>query len=326
MKNFATKVSALAQAGKSFFFVVDFDNKNPEVFAMEDLPKETHFSIPGFSTPCPTGLTPERFYFRSFPPAFKEYRNTFDTVKKQISLGNSYLLNLTFESLIETNLTLAGIYNLSNAPYKLLYKGRFVVFSPETFITINGHYISSYPMKGTIDANLPNAADILLNDKKEHAEHNTIVDLIRNDLAMVSENVKVEKFKYLQKIKTHQSELLQMSSKITGRLPTDFKEKLGDIIFKLLPAGSISGAPKAKTLDIIRSTEKTKRGYYTGIFGFYDGQNLQSAVMIRFIEQRNEGLFFKSGGGITFMSNPENEYNELMQKIYLPLDVNLLQR
>jgi len=244
-------------------------------------------------------------------------------VKAQIGLGNSYLLNLTFESPVETNLSLAGIYNLSHAPYKLLFKDRFVVFSPETFITIHDGFISSYPMKGTIDATLPDAEKTLLEDKKEHAEHNTIVDLIRNDLAMVSHDVVVEHFKYLQKVKTHRGELLQMSSKITGRLHENFKENLGDIILKLLPAGSISGAPKPKTIEIIQAAENYRRGYYTGVFGHFDGKNLHSAVMIRYIEQRNGKLYFKSGGGITSMSHAQSEYQELLQKIYVPVSVKL---
>jgi len=289
------------------------------VFSMDELPDNIFFTTPKFSTAPPKSSDNSGFSFKAFPPAFAEYQNAFDKVKTQIGLGNSYLLNLTFESPIATNLSLAEIYNLSLAPYKLLFKNRFVVFSPETFVTINDGLISSFPMKGTIDATLPDAEKILLEDKKEHAEHNTIVDLIRNDLAMVSDDVVVERFKFLQKVKTHAGELLQMSSKITGKLPENFKESLGDIILKLLPAGSISGAPKPKTLDIIRSAENYHRGYYTGIFGHYDGKNLHSAVMIRYIEQRNGQLFFKSGGGITSLSKASAEYEELIQKIYLPI-------
>jgi para-aminobenzoate synthetase component 1 len=85
----------------------------------------------------------------------------------------------------------------------------------------------------------------------------------------------------------------------------------------LLPAGSISGAPKKRTLEIIREAEGEPRGYYTGVFGIFDGQNLDSAVMIRFIEQSEKGLLYRSGGGITNLSQPEAEYQEMLDKVYL---------
>jgi len=94
---------------------------------------------------------------------------------------------------------------------------------------------------------------------------------------------------------------------------------LGDILFSLLPAGSISGAPKAKTLEIINQAEGYNRGFYTGICGWFDGENFDSAVMIRFIEQNGENLIFKSGGGITAQSELTKEYEELIQKVYVPI-------
>ncbi|MFZ1573367.1 MAG: chorismate-binding protein, partial [Candidatus Kapaibacterium sp.] len=93
---------------------------------------------------------------------------------------------------------------------------------------------------------------------------------------------------------------------------------IGDTLISLLPAGSISGAPKKKTLEIINKVEKYKRGYYTGVFGYFDGVNLESSVMIRFIEKTSKGLIFKSGGGITFLSEAYKEYNELIDKVYVP--------
>ena len=177
-----------------------------------------------------------------------------------IRLGNTYLLNLTFKTKIQTRLSLPEIFEHSNAPYKLLYKNQFVVFSPEAFVKIEGNTISSYPMKGTIDAGIQDAETVLLNDRKELAEHNTIVDLIRNDLSMVSKNVRVEKFRYIDKIKTHEKELLQTSSKICGDLPPDWKKHIGDILITMLPAGSISGAPKKKTVEIIKEVENYDRG------------------------------------------------------------------
>lgn len=179
--------------------------------------------------------------------------------------------------------------------------------------------IRSFPMKGTIEADLPNAADIILADKKEHAEHCTIVDLIRNDLNLVAESVKVERFKYIEQITTRQKNLLQVSSEISGVLPPNYAENIGDILMKLLPAGSISGAPKKKTVEIIQAAEGQERGYYTGVMGYFDGENFDSGVMIRYLEKRDNQLFYRSGGGITSFSDCEKEYQELLDKIYVPI-------
>jgi para-aminobenzoate synthetase component 1 len=174
-------------------------------------------------------------------------------------------------------------------------------------------------MKGTIDASLPDAENTILRDEKEMAEHATIVDLLRNDLSMVAEEVRVTNYRYVERINTMQQDLLQVSSEITGRLPVDYKQHLGDILFALLPAGSICGAPKIRTLDIISQAEGYDRGFYTGVCGYFDGESLDSAVMIRFLEQTDNGLVYKSGGGITFQSELDKEYEELIQKVYVPV-------
>jgi para-aminobenzoate synthetase component 1 len=251
--------------------------------------------------------------------SLKEYRPKFDYIVAQIHLGNSFLTNLTQPTQIETNLSLLELYQLGSAKYKLWLKDQFTVLSPETFVRIEGRTISSYPMKGTIDASVPNAEKIILNDPKEKAEHATIVDLIRNDLSLVAENVEVKRYRYIDKLKTNKHDLLQVSSEISGRLSENYLERLGDILFSLLPAGSISGAPKPKTLEIIENAEGYERGFYTGICGWFDGENLDSAVMIRFIEQKGDKLFFKSGGGITAQSDLQKEYEELIQKVYVPI-------
>jgi para-aminobenzoate synthetase component I len=201
----------------------------------------------------------------------------------------------------------------------LIYEDKFVVFSPETFVKVKDKKIYSFPMKGTINADIDNAEKLILNDPKETAEHYTIVDLIRNDLSIVSENVGVEKFRFIDKINTNQKTLLQVSSKISGTLDGNYTEKIGSIIFNLLPAGSVSGAPKEKTVEIINQVENYKRGFYTGVFGFFDGKDLDSAVMIRFIERAGDEIYFKSGGGITSMSNSKYEYQEMIDKVYVPI-------
>jgi para-aminobenzoate synthetase component 1 len=110
-----------------------------------------------------------------------------------------------------------------------------------------------------------------------------------------------------------------VSSQISGDLPENYINNIGDIIFKMLPAGSVSGAPKKKTLEIISNTENYQRGYYTGIFGYFDGKNIDSCVLIRYIENENGQLIYKSGGGITFMSEAGKEYDEMLKKVYVPI-------
>ncbi len=259
------------------------------------------------------------FVWETLPVKREFYKIKFDTVKNELQLGNSFLINLTQPTRVETNLTLPEIYEKGTAKYKLWLKDQFTVLSPETFVQIRNGFIYSYPMKGTIDATIPNAEEAILNDKKEKAEHATIVDLIRNDLSMVAENVEVERYRYIDKLITNKGGLLQVSSEICGKLPEDYHSQAGDILFSLLPAGSICGAPKQKTVEIIQKTEGYDRGFYTGIFGWFDGENYDSAVMIRFIEQQDNSLIFKSGGGITYLSDIESEYQELISKVYVQI-------
>lgn len=110
-----------------------------------------------------------------------------------------------------------------------------------------------------------------------------------------------------------------MSSEISGKIKHQYQGKIGSIMNELLPAGSILGAPKPKTLEIILEAEDYERGFYTGVCGWFDGMNLDSCVMIRYIEKEGDQLYFKSGGGITHMSKLNEEYQEMKNKIYVPI-------
>ena len=302
-----------------FFLIVDFELQMPWVCPVEELPGDIRFVTPGFRKHIPKPAAINDFSFSSKAIDFDIYKEAFKLVMDNILAGKTYLMNLCFPSEIATNLSLEDIFALSNAKYKLLYKDSFVVFSPETFISIRSGKIYSYPMKGTIDATIPGAEELLLRDEKEMAEHVTIVDLIRNDLSIHSRNVQLERFRYVEQLQTNSRNLLQTSSVISGELPSGYLSRLGEIIFSLLPAGSVSGAPKKETLRIIGEAEGSPRGYYTGIMGYFDGQNFDSAVLIRFIEKVEGGMIYRSGGGITSMSQAEKEYQELIDKIYVPL-------
>ena len=166
---------------------------------------------------------------------------------------------------------------------------------------------------------MENAEATLLSDEKELREHFTIVDLMRNDLNSVCSDVRVEKFRYVEKIESAKGAVLQTSSVISGRLPEDWLSQCGSLIFSLLPAGSISGAPKKATVDLILRAEGRERGFYSGVFGFFDGKELDSAVMIRFVEKAGEKYRFRSGGGITSNSECDKEYKEVLQKVYVPI-------
>lgn len=110
-----------------------------------------------------------------------------------------------------------------------------------------------------------------------------------------------------------------MSSKISGKIKPELEGKIGSIMKMLLPAGSILGAPKPKTLEIVLEAENFDRGFYTGVCGWFNGENLDSCVMIRFIENDNGTLYFKSGGGITHLSKLADELQEIKNKIYVPI-------
>jgi len=327
-KQLIGQINRLATLHTPFLFVIDYEAKRGYVIPQDELDEkyvqfqfETQNAEPGTQNPerKTRNAEPVTLRWNTKPLSCLSYQSKFDYVQQQIRLGNSFLTNLTQPTEVNTNLSLSDFYQLGSAKYKLWLKGQFVVLSPETFIRIEGQTISSFPMKGTIDASLLHAEEMLLNDPKEMAEHATIVDLIRNDLSMVADRVEVKRYRYVEKITTLQSNLLQISSEITGRLPADFRQRLGDILFGLLPAGSISGAPKPKTLEIIQHAEGYDRGFYAGVCGYFDGKNLDSAVMIRFLEQDGDRLFFKSGGGITAQSEMQKEYEELIQKVYVPI-------
>ncbi len=317
--DFIRQANQWGQAKVPFFFLIDFEKQKPILIQLSEVdPDQILFDFKGTSNssaghPKPLNLT-------VMPRSLEEYRNRFDRVKSHVSYGDSFLTNLTVQTPVHSDASLLPLYQSAKAKYKLLLKNNFVCFSPETFVRIIDNKIFSYPMKGTIDASVDGAAEIILNDPKEKAEHITIVDLIRNDLSKVATNVEVTRFRYLDKIISPQRSLWQVSSEVTGKLSQDYTGHLGDILDQLLPAGSVSGAPKDKTLEIIREAEGEPRGYYTGVSGIFDGHNLDSAVMIRFMEQRNGQLYYRTGGGITSQSICELEYQETLDKIYVPLD------
>ncbi len=303
-----------------FLFLVDFEMKKPLIFRLSEIdPAQIAYNFNGVSNVRMQRFARAPLNLKLHPISREAFEEKFSAVMRQLEYGDTYLANLTVKSEIDVSATFDEIFSLSAAKYKLRLNNEFLCFSPETFVQIRDRNIFSFPMKGTIDAAIPDARTKLLSDKKELAEHITIVDLIRNDLSSVAENVYVSRFRYVDELKTNGKTLLQVSSEIAGELRENYLSALGDIITKLLPAGSVSGAPKPKTLQIIRTAEGEDRGYYTGVAGIFDGRQLDSGVMIRFVEQHHGKLFYRSGGGITAQSSMEKEYQEVIDKVYVPL-------
>ena len=314
-------ILAMNRAGETGCpFLFGFDFELTRGFFIPDPLRQTRvrFNIRGITnTPDDSADTP--YMFERFPEPEAVYARRFDIIRAGLLRGDSFLTNLTVRTPVRTDLTPDAIYHRARALYKIHYSDAFVCFSPERFVRIDADgTIASNPMKGTIDARLPDARERILADPKETAEHNTIVDLIRNDLSMVADGVHVQRFRYIDRLETSAGPILQVSSEIAGQLPDDWRSNVGNIIARLLPAGSISGAPKDATVRLIRQAEGAPRGFYTGVFGLFDGQALDSAVFIRFLDLTTTPLTYQSGGGITARSRMHDEYEEVIQKVYLP--------
>ncbi len=296
-----------------FFFCIRYDMSQWEIHKLSQLPDNIKFQMEA------NKLSKTITALNKIPISKKEYEKKFNKIQNEIKAGNTYLTNLTTTTSIKTNNSLEDLYNMANAKFKLYFKDEFICFSPERFVKCIDNKIFTYPMKGTIDARQKNAQETILNDKKELAEHTMVVDLLRNDLSIVSKKVKVNRFRYCESIDAGEKQLIQVSSEIQGSLEDNWQNNIGDILTSILPAGSITGTPKKKTIEIINDVENYNREFFTGIFGIFDGETLDSAVMIRFIQKDNNDCFvYKSGGGITCDSNLSNEYQEMIDKVYIP--------
>jgi para-aminobenzoate synthetase component 1 len=308
----------LATGQTPFLFVLDFALEHPLVVPLDQLAETgIRVSIDPEAYHTPTHRALEVSLTR-MPVPPHVYHDGFDQAMAAIRAGDTYLLNLCYSTQVSGVPALDDIFEHARAPYKLYWPGRFVVFSPESFVTLDHDRISTFPMKGTIDASLPDAEAQLLGNVKEQEEHATVVDLLRNDLSMVARDVRVDRYRYISRIEAPDKTLLQCSSAITGHLRPEYLGRPGSILYTLLPAGSVTGAPKKRTVELIRAIEPEPRGFYTGVFGVFDGKVLRSAVMIRMIELRETGYFYRSGGGITYRSDADTEYRELIDKVYVP--------
>lgn len=188
--------------------------------------------------------------------------------------------------------------------------------SPETLVKLEDRVLHTFPLAGTRPRGKTAAEDIalekeLLADEKECAEHNMLVDLGRNDIGKISEfgSVEVEKYMSVERF----SHVMHIGSTVRGIL----REGLGalDALDSILPAGTLSGAPKIRACEIINELEGNKRGIYGGAIGYIDFTgNLDTCIAIRFAYKKNGKVFIRSGAGIVADSIPENEYQECINK------------
>lgn len=256
----------------------------------------------------------------------EEYIQKVNLIKKEIAHGNIYEVNFCFDFFAEgvhiNPLRLfKNLNTVSNAPFSALikFKNQFIFLSsPERFLKKANQHLLSQPMKGTRALSGDSIKDLeilneLKNNQKEQNENVMIVDLIRNDLSRIAKKDTV-RVKELYGIYTY-NKIAQMISSIECEVNPEIT--LEEILYNNFPMGSMTGAPKPKSLEIISNSEYSKRGYYSGTIGFMDeDNNFDSCVVIRsiFYDELQKKLSFFVGSAITDLCNPAEEYEECLVK------------
>jgi anthranilate synthase component 1 len=212
-----------------------------------------------------------------------------------------------------------ALRTINPSPYMFYFSGTDLEIagaSPETLVKLKNGKLYTFPLAGTRPRGASDKEDIalekeLLADEKELAEHNMLVDLGRNDLGKISRfgTVAVEKYMSILKF----SHVMHIGSTVSGEI---LEGKTGlDAINAVLPAGTLSGAPKIRAMQIINELEQNKRGIYGGAIGYLDFTgNMDTCIAIRIAYKKNGKVFIRSGGGIVAGSKPESEYQESINK------------
>ncbi|MBE1237761.1 aminodeoxychorismate synthase component I [Phaeovibrio sulfidiphilus] len=307
------------QARTPFLFAIDYELTGGFLIPEPDLATtEVGFVFPGGTN------KPARETFREarspgiVQPDPDSYRRLFDGARGALASKAVQVVNLSERTRIAPGVDARDLFLASRAPYQIYVPGRFVCFSPECFVRITADgTITTRPIKGTINAACPDAEHTLMTSPKEIAEHTATVRLVEEELANIAKGVHVARFRAVETIETRSGTLLQTVSDVSGTLDPADLDRPGDLLFRLLPAGSVTGVPRAAAHALIQALETRPRGYYCGIAGYSDGQTLETAVLIRFIEIEGETLWYRSGGGVTADSVCDREYAEILDKIYL---------
>jgi anthranilate synthase component I len=253
----------------------------------------------------------------------EEHKKNVESILEEVRSGNTFQCQLGFKTEYSINGNPFPIYlklrEINPSPHMYYIKfGKIKVIgaSPELLFRLHNGQMESFPLAGSIrrGANPEEDKEFtrkLLNDPKEIAEHNMLVDLHRNDIGRVSQygTVKVRKFMDIKKF----SHIQHISSEVTGIL------KSGDDMFSGLasnfPAGTLSGAPKIESMKIIQKTEKLPRGIYGGAVGHFGfNGNCTFAIPIRTLFVSDNYGYTQASGGIVYDSTPENEYDEIKRK------------
>ena len=211
-----------------------------------------------------------------------------------------------------------ALRNINPSPYLFYFDyGNFKIFgsSPEAQLVIQNNHAEIHPIAGTFkrtgnDEQDAELAKKLTEDTKENSEHVMLVDLARNDLSTYCNEVEVEKYKEVQ----YFSHVIHLVSKVVGKLKKSDADL--NLVAKTFPAGTLSGAPKVKAMQLIENIETTNRSFYGGAIGMMDfNGNYNHAIMIRSFLSKNHKLYFQAGAGIVESSSEENELQEVYNKI-----------
>ena len=260
-----------------------------------------------------------------FVPMHSEerYCEMVDAAKKRIKEGDIFQVVLSNRLEAKMEGSLLDVYRVlrttNPSPYMFYFSGSDIEVagaSPETLVKLKDGVLHTFPLAGTIPRGRTDEEDRrlereLLSDEKELAEHNMLVDLGRNDIGKVSEfgSVKVEKYMEIERF----SHVMHIGSTVRGEIRSDMDAL--DAIEAVLPAGTLSGAPKLMACSIIDELEDSKRGIYGGAIGYIDlTGNMDVCIGIRIAYRKNGKIFVRSGAGIVADSVPENEYRECMNK------------
>ncbi len=251
-----------------------------------------------------------------------EYKNHVDLAKKHCARGDVFQLVLSKKFAQDFKGDEFNVYrslrNVNPSPYLFYFDyGNFKIFgsSPEAQLVVKNNQAEIHPIAGTFkrtgdDLKDAKLAKQLTKDDKENAEHVMLVDLARNDLSRNSSNVKVETYREVQFF----SHVIHLVSKVTGKKLKDISTM--QVVADTFPAGTLSGAPKHKAMQLIEKYEKTSRSFYGGAIGFMDFEgNYNHAIMIRTFLSKNHQLHWQAGAGLVSKSNPENELQEVYNKL-----------
>lgn len=256
---------------------------------------------------------------------FEQYEKALVTIKNEIAQGNTYEVNYTYDWTVKSKASSLDVYNTllkrQKTPYNTFIQNSYetlLSFSPELFFEQIGRNILTKPMKGTIHRGKTEEEDqknieFLKNDIKNRAENVMIVDLLRNDLGRIAKTGTVN-VPALFEIETHKT-LHQMTSTITAELKDD--TSLYDVLEAIFPCGSITGAPKISTMEIIDRVETGKRNIYCGAIGFLSPQKSVFSVPIRILQKQNseEAYKYRVGGAIVWDSDIKDEWEETITKM-----------